>query len=71
MSSKNGASNSIHSTINTCAFWDGSGGVMVGQLNMNLAHDGCKLQAGNIVQLHTFTPLTYEMLPCNCHPCLF
>ena len=32
---------------------------MVCQLNMNLAHDGSKLCAGDIVQLHMFTPLTY------------
>ena len=32
---------------------------MVGQLNMNLAHDGSKLRAGDILQLRTFSPLTY------------
>ena len=39
---------------------DGSGDGMVCQLNMNLAHDGSKLCAGDIVQLHMFTSsLTY------------
>jgi hypothetical protein len=38
---------------------DGSGGVMLGRLNMNLAHDGAKLSGGDIIQLHMFTPLTY------------
>jgi hypothetical protein len=49
--------NAIHFT-HLCLL-DGSGDVMVGRLNMNLAHDGGKLQAGVIVQLHLFTPLTY------------
>ena len=49
--------NSIHFTH--LRILDGSGDVMVGRLNMNLAHDGSKLRAGEIVQLHLFTPLTY------------
>ena len=52
---------------------DGSGYGMVCRLNMNLAHDGSKLCAGTIVQLHMFTPLAYvtssggEGHACQCH----
>ncbi len=49
--------NSIHFT-HLCLL-DGSEDVMVGRCNMNLAHDGGKLRAGEMVQLHLFTPLTY------------
>jgi hypothetical protein len=49
--------NSIHFTH--IRILDGSGDGMVCRLNMNLAHDGSKLCAGDIVQLHMFTPLTY------------
>jgi hypothetical protein len=48
--------NYIH--FNHLRILDGSGDVMVGLLNMNLAHDGSKLQASEIVQLHLFTLLT-------------
>ncbi len=49
--------NSIHFT-HLCLL-DGSGDVMVGRLNMNLAHDKSKLRVGEMVQLHLFTPLMY------------
>ena len=51
--------NSIHFTH--LHLLDGSGDVMVGRCNTNLAHDGAKLRAGEMVQLHLFTPLTYVM----------
>jgi hypothetical protein len=41
ISIQNGSSNSIHFTH--LRILDSSGNVMVGQLNMNLAHDGSKL----------------------------
>jgi hypothetical protein len=47
ISSQNGSSNSIHFTH--LHMLDSSGDVMVGRLNMNLTHGGCKLQAGDIV----------------------
>ena len=49
--------NSIHFT-HICIL-DGSGDCMVCRLNMNRAHEGSKLCAWDIVQLHMFTPLTY------------
>ncbi len=49
--------NSIHFT-HLCLL-DRSGDVMVGRLNINLAHDGSKLRVGEMVQLHLFTLLTY------------
>jgi hypothetical protein len=51
--------NSIHFTH--LRLLNGSGDVMVERCNMNLAHDGNKLRAGEMVQLHLFTPLTYVM----------
>ncbi len=57
ISSKNGSSNLIHFTH--MRILDGSSGVMIGRSNMNLAHDGSKLRAGDVFQLHTSTPLTY------------
>lgn len=56
--SSNKKTNSIHFThLRLC---DGSRDVMKGHLSMHLAHDGKKLDPGDIIQLNSFTPLTYS-----------
>jgi hypothetical protein len=50
--------NAIHFThLRLC---DGSNDVIVCRLSMHLAHDGNKLRAGDIIQLHFFTPVRYS-----------
>lgn len=52
----------IHSVHFTHAcVCDGSQDVMVGRFAMNLAHDGNRLDEGDIIQLSTFTPLQYKI----------
>ena len=82
ISIQNGSSNSIHFT-HLCIL-DSSGNVMVGQLNMNLAHDGSKLRAADCrhsvaVHIHP-THICFiqgkqrgqtATLPCNCYSRIF
>ena len=53
-------SNSSHTHFTHLRLRDGSNDVMTGRLSMHLAHDGKRLKAGDIIQLHVFTPLTFK-----------
>ena len=56
--SRKGKSTNIHFThLRLC---DGSNDVMTGRLSMHLAHEGNKLEEGDIIQLNRFTALTYQ-----------
>ena len=56
-STKSKKVNSLHFThLRLC---DGSKDVMMGRLSMQLAHSGNYLNTGDIIQLNSFTPLTY------------
>ena len=50
---------SNHTHITHLRLCDGNKDVMIGRLSMHIAHDGKKLGAGDIIQLESFTPLTY------------
>jgi len=50
---------SNHTHITHLRLCDGNNDVMVGRLSMHIAHDGKKLGEGDIIQLESFTPLTY------------
>jgi len=57
-STKDKKSNSVHFThARVC---DGSQDVMVARFAMNLAHDGNRLDEGDVIRLSTFTPLQYR-----------
>ena len=51
--------NSVHFTH--LRLRDGSDDVMTGRLSMHLAHEGIRLDEGDIIQLELFTPCTYPM----------
>ncbi|KAL3777231.1 hypothetical protein HJC23_007131 [Cyclotella cryptica] len=58
-STRDKKSNSVH--FSHARICDGSQDVMVGRFAMNIAHDGNRLDEGDIVQLSTFTPPQYRI----------